>query len=741
MHLVIVESPTKAKTISAYLGASYKVVSSFGHIRDLPRSKLGVDVEHGFLPHYVVPRDKQKVVTELKALAKKADDILFATDEDREGEAISWHLAAVLDVRETQVKRLVFHEITKTAITEALEHARPLTMDLVNAQQARRIVDRLVGYELSPFLWKKIARGLSAGRVQSVAVRLIVEREREREAFKPESYWVIKGMFHPTARSDAQFEAKLHAIQDKTIDKLDINTAEYADKIISAAKKSSFAVSNIEEKKQTRSPSAPFTTSTLQQEANRRLGYSAKQTMMLAQRLYEGVSVPGEGTVGLITYMRTDSVNLSQEFVNRAREYVETVYGKEFVPSAPKKYAAKSKLAQEAHEAIRPTYAHITPEKLGDKLESKLVRLYTLIWQRAIASQMADARLTQTSLEISTIDAPEQYTFKAVGSIVNFAGFSAVYPLSTKESLLPALIKNEPMTAQEITSEGKQTEPPARYNDATLVKALEEYDIGRPSTYAPTISTIITRGYVVRDEDRRLAPTEIAKLVNDVLVEHFPRVVDFEFTAQMENDLDEIAAGHKKWQPIVKNFYEPFKKNLIEKQEILSKKELTEETTSEICDKCGKPMIIKTGRFGRFMACSGYPECKNTQPIPGTEGDGPAETTDEKCGTCGAPLTLKRGRFGKFWSCSRYPECKFIKKIQKTIGVQCPQCKEGDMVIKRSKRGKTFYACNRYPACKLALWCKPTGAACTLCAAPLVYIAKDTIQCSNKECPGKKSME
>ncbi|MBI5229806.1 MAG: type I DNA topoisomerase [Candidatus Magasanikbacteria bacterium] len=741
MHLVIVESPTKAKTISAYLGASYKVVSSFGHIRDLPRSKLGVDVEHGFLPHYVVPRDKQKVVTELKALAKKADDILFATDEDREGEAISWHLAAVLDVRETQVKRLVFHEITKTAITEALEHARPLTMDLVNAQQARRIVDRLVGYELSPFLWKKIARGLSAGRVQSVAVRLIVEREREREAFKPESYWVIKGMFHPTARSDAQFEAKLHAIQDKTIDKLDINTAEYADKIISAAKKSSFAVSNIEEKKQTRSPSAPFTTSTLQQEANRRLGYSAKQTMMLAQRLYEGVSFPGEGTVGLITYMRTDSVNLSQEFVNRAREYVETVYGKEFVPSAPKKYAAKSKLAQEAHEAIRPTYAHITPEKLGDKLESKLVRLYTLIWQRAIASQMADARLTQTSLEISTIDAPEQYTFKAVGSIVNFAGFSAVYPLSTKESLLPALIKNEPMTAQEITSEGKQTEPPARYNDATLVKALEEYDIGRPSTYAPTISTIITRGYVVRDEDRRLAPTEIAKLVNDVLVEHFPRVVDFEFTAQMENDLDEIAAGHKKWQPIVKNFYEPFKKNLIEKQEILSKKELTEETTSEICDKCGKPMIIKTGRFGRFMACSGYPECKNTQPIPGTEGDGPAETTDEKCGTCGAPLTLKRGRFGKFWSCSRYPECKFIKKIQKTIGVQCPQCKEGDMVIKRSKRGKTFYACNRYPACKLALWCKPTGAACTLCAAPLVYIAKDTIQCSNKECPGKKSME
>ncbi|KKU13716.1 MAG: topoisomerase I protein [Candidatus Magasanikbacteria bacterium GW2011_GWC2_45_8] len=723
MHLVIVESPTKAKTIGAYLGKSYKVVSSFGHIRDLPRSKLGVDVEHGFLPHYVVPRDKQKVVTELKALAKKTDDILFATDEDREGEAISWHLAAVLDVPEKKVKRLVFHEITKTAITEALKNARPLNMDMVDAQQARRIVDRLVGYELSPFLWKKIARGLSAGRVQSVAVRLIVEREREREAFKPESYWVIKGLFHPSARVDAEFEAKLHAIQGKTIDKLDINTAAYADKIVSASKKSAFTLSDIEEKKQTRSPSAPFTTSTLQQEANRRLGYSAKQTMMLAQRLYEGVSVPGEGTVGLITYMRTDSVNLSQEFVNRAREHVETVYGKEFVPSTPKKYITKSKLAQEAHEAIRPTHVHITPEKLGDKLESKLVRLYTLIWQRAIASQMADARLTQTSLEISTTTPPEQYTFKALGSIVDFAGFSAVFPLSTKESLLPAITKGETMTAKEITSEGKQTEPAARYNDATLVKALEEYDIGRPSTYAPTISTIIARGYVIRDEDRRLAPTDIAKLVNDVLVEHFPRVVDFKFTAQMENDLDEIAAGNKKWQPIVKDFYEPFKKNLTEKQEVLSKKELTEETTTEICDKCGKPMIIKTGRFGRFMACSGYPECKNTKPLPGTEGDLPAD---------------KRGRFGKFWSCSRYPECKFIKKIQKTIGVKCPQCKEGDIVMKRSKRGRTFYACNRYPACKLALWGKPTGSPCTVCDASLVYGAKDTIQCSNKECPSKK---
>lgn len=730
--LVIVESPTKAKTIGKFLGPKYRIESSFGHVRDLPKRKLGVDTEHDFTPDYVVPLKSKKTVTALKKLAAKAPQVYYATDEDREGEAIAWHLSELLQTPPEKTKRITFHEITKHAIETALEHPRGIDAHLVDAQQARRILDRLVGYELSPLLWKKVARGLSAGRVQSVAVRLIVEREREIKDFKPVEYWTVSVLLHAPGKTPDEFSAKLVSVAGSKIEKLSISAQAEADQIVSSLHGASYRVESIEQKTVKRNPPAPFTTSTLQQETNNRFGWSAKQTMYLAQQLYEGVEAGSEGQIGLITYMRTDSVNLSDIFRNSAKEHIASAYGPRYAES--RAYATKSKTAQEAHEAIRPTEAARAPEAIKKYLEPKLWKLYDLVWRRAIASQMAAAELKATTIEIAAADC----IFRASGSVLDFDGFLKVYPTKQKDELLPQVSEGDALELRSLVPEQHFTEPPPRYSEATLVKTLEEYGIGRPSTYAPTIATIQDRNYVAKD-GRTLMPTEIAYLVNDLLVEHFPAIIDYSFTAKMEDDLDAIANGERAWVPTLKEFYQPFKKLLDEKTKTLSKKEITEETTDQICEKCGKPMVIKMGRFGRFLACTGFPECRNTKQL---ENGAPAKAspvpTDQICESCGAPMVQKVGRFGPFLSCSRYPECKAIKSITVSTGVKCPKCKDGDIIERRSKRGRTFYGCSQYPKCDFALWNKPTGDKCPSCGSLLVSGAKGVVRCSNKECEWKQ---
>lgn len=731
--LVIVESPTKAKTISRFLDKDYIIKSSFGHVRDLPKSKLSIDIEHDFAPKYVVSKDKTKVVKELKDAAKKADEVILATDEDREGEAIAWHLSEILDLKNKNFKRITFHEITKTAIEEALKHPRKLDMNLVDAQQARRVLDRLVGYELSPFLWRKVAKGLSAGRVQSVAVRLIVEREREIKDFKIEEYWSLSGIF--AKDKSASFEAKLHSISDKKLDKMDLKDAEAVDKIVKDLENQKYTIKDLEKKQTKRYPLPPFTTSTLQQEANNYLGFSAKQTMVLAQKLYEGVELGTEGQVGLITYMRTDAVNLSQKFLNEASELIEKNFGKKYSLSTPRFYKNKNKNAQEAHEAIRPTDVFRTPESVKPYLDKNQAKLYDLIWRRSLATQMAEAELNSVSVDIVS---ENNYLFRATGQTVIFDGFLKLFPEKSKENNLPELVLNEKVFCLELKPEKHFTEPPARYSDATLVKALEEYGIGRPSTYAPTITTIEDRGYIARDEKKRLYPTDIAFLVNDVLVEHFAQIVDYKFTAEIEESLDDIAEGKKQWPPVIRDFYVPFKKNLEIKDKELIKKDLIEEKTKEVCEKCGKPMVIKTSRYGKFLACTGYPECKNTKNI-GRDGKveekTPEEPTGEKCEKCGGDMIRKVGRYGPFLACANYPKCKNIKNIEIKLDMKCPKCKIGNIIQKRSKRGKIFFGCSKYPDCDFALWEKPTGKFCEVCKAPMITDRTGLEKCSSKECP------
>jgi DNA topoisomerase-1 len=730
--LVIVESPAKAKTIAKFLGKDYIVKSSFGHVRDLPKSKLGVDVENNFKPTYTINKDKAKVSQELREAAKKVKHILFATDADREGEAISWHLAEILKVKTKDVQRIVFHEITKHAIEEAIAHPRPLDMKLVDAQQARRILDRLVGYEMSPFLWKKIARGLSAGRVQSVAVRFVVEREREINAFKPEEFWSLEGIFED--KDKQQIIAKLNAIAGKKLDKMDLKNKKQVDKILKDLTKRKYEVAEVDKKETTRTPNAPFTTSTLQQEANHRLGFSAKQTMRLAQQLYEGVEMNGEGSVGLITYMRTDSLNLSEKFLTEAATVINQKFGKDYSIKTPRIFKTKSKNSQEAHEAIRPTEADRTPEGLKNSLTTSQFRLYDLIWRRAMASQMANAKIEKTGIDIKS---DNDYNFRATGQVITFEGFLKLFPEKSIDNILPITTKGEPLTEKELKPEQHFTEPPARYSDATLVKALEEFEIGRPSTYAPTIATIEARNYTERDEHKRLKPTEIAFIVNDMLVKHFPEIVDFKFTAEMEDDLDQISLGKKEWQPIIANFYFPFKKLLTKKDMELTKKELTEEKTDEVCDKCGKPMSIKVGRFGKFMACTGYPDCRNTQKMDGEAGpatpEAPLEMTTEKCEKCGELMARRTGKFGPFLSCSAYPKCKNIKSIEVPTGVKCPDC-GGDIIERHSRNGKLFFGCNSYPKCKFALWNRPNGEKCPKCQSLMTTKPNGEIVCGNKDC-------
>ncbi|MBI3251475.1 MAG: type I DNA topoisomerase [Candidatus Andersenbacteria bacterium] len=733
MNLVIVESPAKAKTIQKYLGHGYVVKSSYGHVRDLPKTKLGVDTDNNFEPHYMVPAKAKENLKTLEAAAKKADIIYFATDEDREGEAIAWHLIEALKPPAKKIRRITFTEITKSAILKAVENPREIDQSLVNAQQARRVLDRLVGYKLSPLLWKKVRRGLSAGRVQSVAVRLIVEREDEINKFTPEEYWSL--LAHLKKNTDPVI-AELALKADKPITKLGVKTKEEMDGILRDLQGVDYVVKNLETKERKRTPPPPFTTSTLQQAAVNLLGYSSKKTMMLAQQMYEGVELGDEGPTGLITYMRTDSVSIGQEALTSTKEAIKQQFGGKYVIDEPRTFTNKSKGAQEAHEAIRPTDPTRTPESLSSHLDAGQLKLYQLIWRRVVASQMAEARVNQTVADIEA----GNYTFKARGSVVVFDGFVKALgeKAALKETVLPELKVGDKLDFEKLEPEQHFTQPPARYSEATLVKTLEEAGIGRPSTYAPTIDVIQRREYVIKGDDKRFSPTEVGTLVNGVLTQHFPNIVDINFTAGMESDLDEVAAGKKKWQPLMKEFYEPFEKLLKVKEGELSKAELTQEKTGETCPKCDGEVVIKLGRFGKFKACTKYPECKFTEAI-GEEKALQQEMSDEKCPDCGKPLVVKRGRFGPFLGCSGYPECKHIKKIEKETGVNCPKCVEGKIIEKRTRKGKPFFACNRYPDCQNAYWTKPTGEKCPDCGSLLVFGAKNTIKCSNnKECKFKK---
>jgi DNA topoisomerase-1 len=744
MKLVIVESPTKAKTISKFLGSKFKVMSSYGHIRDLPEKKMGIDIEKNFTPQYIVNPKSEEKAEMLKKTAKTAEAVILASDEDREGEAIAWHLAEILNLDPQEKNRIVFHEITKKAIEKALDSPRSINFDLVDAQQGRRVLDRLVGFELSPFLWDKIRRGLSAGRVQSIALRIIAEREREIEKFKKEEFWTIAATLYPRAELLGKFEAALTHQNDKKIEetitlklfagdyktkKSIITNKKLADEIAAELEKTKYTVSEITKKEIQRTPPAPFTTSTLQQAAINSLGYSAKVTMMLAQKLYEQ---------GYITYMRTDSTNLSLESMLAAKKTIEKKFGANYALESPRFFKTKSKGAQEAHEAIRPTNPDQTPDDLN-KLEERQLKLYRLIWRRMVASQMQPAVLNSVKVLIESKGEKNNYTLQANGSTIKFDGYLKVYgnKMPVAENLLPELKEKEALDLEKLIPVQKFTTPPPRYNEASLVRVMEEYGIGRPSTYAPTISTIIDRKYVEKNEEKKLQPMEIGLLVNDLLVEHFPQIVDMKFTATIEEDFDKIASGEKKWVPVIKKFYDPFHKNLEAKSGEVKKEDLVQKLGRQ-CPKCGGELIMKFGRFGKFIACMKYPECKYTEKTA-EEKKEEEENSGEVCEKCGAPMVVKRGRFGAFLGCSKYPECKTIKSISKKTGVKCPKCHEGDILERKSKKGRLFFGCSKYPACDFSLWNKPTGEICPQCHGLLTFQAKGKVKCGNKECGYEKS--
>ena len=670
MKLIIVESPAKAKTLGKFLGKEYEVTASFGHVRDLPKSKLGIDIENNFNPQYVIPTKARKRVNQIKKLCENAETVILATDEDREGEAISFHLREILKLKEYQ--RIAFHEITEKAVKNALKNPRKLYMNLVNAQVGRRVLDRIVGYKLSPFLWKKVARGLSAGRVQSVVLRLICEREKEVEKFIPEEYWSVIALLDKKDKKGNEFESFLIEKNNKKIPKLGIKNKKETEDIVENLKGAKFQIKNIQKKEVKRNPLPPFTTSTLQQTAGQRLRLSSQKTMFLAQRLYEK---------GLISYHRTDSLNISQEALSSAKNFIIKNFGKNYWPGFSKTYKTKSKGAQEAHEAIRPTNIEKTPENI--KLDSQQLKLYKLIWQRFLASQMNQAIFDSINIKIEA----NNCVFQSNGQTLKFDGFLKIYSIKFKEAILPGLKEKEMLELIKLTPLQHFTKPPARYSEATLIKVLEENGIGRPSTYAPTISTVQRRNYAQKNEQRKFVPTEIGIVVNNILVEHFPTIVNIKFTANMENNLDKIAQGKEEWSRVVKDFYEPFEKNLKQKEGELSKQEIAEEKTDRICPKCGSPLIIKLGRFGKFYACTGFPKCKYTESLK-----------DNK------------------------------------LNMKCPKCKEGEITEKRTKKGKIFYGCNRYPKCDFAVWDKPTGEFCPKCKWPLIKTKRNQIKCSNPDC-------
>jgi DNA topoisomerase I len=749
-QLVIVESPTKAKTLERYLGSDYSVSASKGHVRDLPEDRMGVEVDDDFKPEYQVLEAKKDVVAKLKRAYKGATGLWLATDFDREGEAIAWHVAESIGADPRAANRVTFTEITRDAVQRAFQEPRRIDFDLVNAQQARRILDRLVGFELSPLLQKGLKRWtLSAGRVQSVALRLIVDREREIEAFVPLEYWSVDARLTPET-DEAPFLARLIQVGEEKLaaspDKkgLVLSTQEEAQRHVERLHGAAYRVVEVRQKEVKRNPAAPFTTSTLQQEAARKLGFSARKTMQTAQRLYEGVNIPGEGQVGLITYMRTDSVNIAEQALHELADVVRQQFGPQYALDTPRRYRKKQRGAQEAHEAIRPTSARRQPDQLQRVLDPSQAKLYRLIWQRTVASQMAEARFDQVSVDIAAApsDGETSYVLRATGQTLKFDGFRRVYfegrddtADEDAEAQLPPLTAQQALRLLELLPEQHFTQPPPRYTEATLVKTLEEYGIGRPSTYAPTIATLLDRGYV-RLEDRRFFPEDIGIVVSDILVEHFPEIVDVGFTAKMEEELDDIAEGQAQWVGVLRDFYSPFHEEVERAQGKITPPEVVR--TDLWCPRCPEEgrgqahLVEKLGRYGKFLGCQNYPECRYTSPMEGEAAPPEPEPTGEMCPECGRPLVRRTGRFGPFVGCSGYPECKYIKKeAPKTTGITCPECKQGELVERRGRYG-SFYSCSRYPECKFSVNQKPYPEPCPVCSGLVVAArggAKRCISC------------
>jgi len=750
-NLVIVESPAKAKTIKKYLGKDFEVMASYGHVRDLVPKEGAVDTAHEFAMKYQVIEKNQKHVTEISKAMKKADTLYLATDPDREGEAISWHLYEMLKdkklLKDKEVGRVVFHEITKRAIQEAVAHPRELSMDLINAQQARRALDYLVGFNLSPLLWKKIRRGLSAGRVQSPALRMIVEREQEIEKFKAREYWSIEADLSSQGQN---FSSRLTHYKGKKLTQFSIHDgdgAHEAESTLLKAAAGKLVVHKIEKKKRKRNPAAPFTTSTLQQEAARKLGFTAQRTMRVAQQLYEGVEIGGE-SIGLISYMRTDSVNLAQEALDEIREVISGRYGSDNVPAEPRTFKTKSKNAQEAHEAIRPTSAERVPDAIKEYLTKDQHKLYDLIWKRTVACQMIHATIDTVTADLSA--GSEDNLFRATGSVVVIPGFMAVYQESVDDAkkddgddnrLLPPLIKGEAVDLIRIHPEQHFTEPPPRYSEASLVKALEEHGIGRPSTYASIISTLQQREYVLL-EKKRFYPTDVGRVVNKFLTEHFTQYVDYDFTARFEDELDEVSRGERDWIKLMREFWNPFHELVEDKEQSVSRKDVTQEEMDETCPKCGSKLATRLGRRGRFIGCTAYPECDYTRDLNESkeEAEAPEVVEGRTCPKCDSQLIIRRGRYGKFIGCSSYPKCKYIEPLEKPkdTGVECPECKQGTMLSRKSRYGKIFYSCSRYPDCTYAVWNEPLNEPCPSCGWPILTIKTTKRRGTEKVCPQKE---
>ncbi|MCP4683945.1 MAG: type I DNA topoisomerase [bacterium] len=746
-NLVIVESPAKSRTLTRFLGKGFQILSTVGHIVDLPKSKIGVDPENNFQPAYTVIKGKEKVIAELRKAAKTAETVYLAPDPDREGEAIAWHVANKLSEKsKAKFVRVSFNEITKSAVTDAIKNPREIDLDLVNAQQARRVLDRLVGYMVSPFLWKTVARNLSAGRVQSVALRLVCEREEEIKAFEAEEYWKIKA--HLANQADEKFQANLFKIDKATVvnagekgkNKIVIGSKKEADAIQAELKKQTLVVKEVKKTERTRRPSAPFITSTLQQEAAKAYGFSPKQTMSTAQKLYEGMEIGSRGPVGLITYMRTDSTRVSAEALSGVRQHIHDEYGDKFLPSKPN-FFAKGKQSQDAHEAIRPTYLDLPPAAVKKNLTPQQFKLYKLIWNRFVASQMANAKF-----DVETVDIEGgKYLLRASAQKLRFAGFLKVYREEKEPDengngdngaeSLPDLTKDEELKLLKLEPTQSFTKPPARYSEAMLVKRLEADGIGRPSTYASIISTLKDRKYVELLE-KKLHPTDLGIAVSKILTEHFPNLFNVDFTATMEKELDLIEEGKDDWVKVMREFYEPFVETINElKGKEGEIKASMVEMTDQKCDKCSKPMVIKWGRNGRFLACSGWPECRSTRPLPEEEAK---SKTDQKCEKCGSDMVIKTGRFGRFMACSAYPDCKNTKPI--TLGIKCPKpgC-GGDILEKTTKTRRTFYGCTNYPKCDFASWDKPVNKPCPVCKHAYMVQKTSKVKGEFLRCPECKN--
>lgn len=727
-HLVVVESPAKAKTIERILGPDYKVMASMGHLRDLPKRTMGVDIENGFAPEYVNSTDRANVIKDLQKAANQCCDILLATDPDREGEAISWHLSKLLDVNPEDKVRIAFHEITPPAIREAIKDPEPIDLDRVDAQQARRVLDRLVGYKLSPWLWRQVYRGLSAGRVQSVATRLICEREEEIRAFVPVEYWSIEAMYK--TEKNESFKAKLTQIDGKDAE---LHNGEETDAAVKGIEGKEAEVTAVTKSRKQRKTKPPYTTSTMQQDAVNKLNFSSKKTMMLAQNLYEGVEIPGHGHVGLITYMRTDSTRISDEMIKQVRPYISETYGEDYLPAKPNVFS-KSKEAQDAHEAIRPTSLSFPPSALSGILSRDQLRLYTLIWNRFIASQMASQIQQSTSATLQC----GIYTLKATGVHVLFDGFTIMQPSKKKDSeesdFLPPLKKGDIVKNTKVNGEQHFTAPPPRYTEASLIKTLEEKGIGRPSTYAPILDTIQKRRYVTK-ENKQFVPTEVGFKVTELLKKYFEGIINVDFTANLENWLDKIAEGKATYKKVMTDFYKVFAAEL-ESANVEAEKDKKEnqEVSDVTCEKCGAKMIVKMGRYGKYLACPNYPNCKNIKPYSLAEG--PEEVSDVKCDACGTLMVYRTGPYGRYLKC---PSCGANKAIVIDTGIVCPKCHEGHMVQRRSHRGRIFYGCSRYPKCDMALWNEPINQFCETCGAIMTKktykTGKEVISCSNPDCP------